>query len=479
MKTSNIQQGARLRKAIGFFGALMFGIGGMIGGGIFALSGEIALKAGLGAILVFIITGFIALSSGLVYAEFSTRIVSSGGGYSFVYETFPEFLGFVTGWWFFLAYTFAGAFYAEVFGKYLSVMTGVPYIIWSTVLAIMFAIINFIGIKESSIAEIVLTLFKLFLIAFFVLGGLLCLDIIEALLKAEIQFSGALLMIATVFIAFEGFDVIATLSSEMKNPTKDAPKAIISSILIVTSLYILVVIIVLATIIKYGIPSNAIPEEIILYSAKYVIGVLGSTLLGAGAIISTISAYNATLCAASRVGLSMGENRALPRIFRLTHPKTRTPHASIFLSTTIILLLLIGSSFMFSAEEISIVFSQLASLAFAFSFAMVDFSLIIYRGIYGDNMNGFHVPLYPVIPLFGFMSAFIIGGILASFSLTVFLVFLLLTLFGIVFYLAIMRRAKSLEEVLRIIINDFTRAKEALSIRKLIKLERENKTGNP
>ncbi len=453
----------------------MFGIGGMIGGGIFALSGEVALKAGLGAFLVFTIAGLIALSSGLVYAEFSTKIVGSGGGYTYVSTIFPDFFGFLTGWWFFLAYTLAGAFYAEVFGKYMEALTNTPFLLWSILLAVFFALINFIGIRESSIAETALTLFKLLIIAIFIVGGFLTLNISTVIQRAEIRMYGSLVMLATVFISFEGFDIISTLSSEMINPTKAAPKAVVSSILIVTGLYILTVLMVLATIIQYGLPANIMPEEIILYAAKNAIGKTGLILLGTGAIVSTISAYNATLCAASRVGLAMGENKALPRIFKLLHPKTRTPHASIFLSTFIIISLLVISNMFLPFEEISIIFGQLASLFFAFSFSMVDFSLIIYRNLSHNDSNSFKTPLYPLTPLFGFIGALLIGGILAIHNLEIFLTFLFLTIVGTVVYLFLLRKAKSPEEALRIVLNDIIRAKEALSIREFLESLHEKK----
>jgi len=458
----------KIRRVIGLPQALAFGIGGMIGGGVFALSGSIALQSGISSILVFIIAAVTALCSALPYAEFSTVIIKSGGGYSYVNEVFPEFIGFVAGWWFFLAYSLAGAFYAVVFGVYLEILTGASFFLFSIVLIIIFLLINLIGTKESSISEIALVVFKLVVIFIFVAGGLMFLNITASNIYYETDPIIIMNLVATVFIAFEGFDIVSTFSKEAKNPTKTIPMAVIISILTVTTLYILVVLVELSAIFSNLIPSNASPEEIILCAAYRAFGNSGIYLLTSAAIISTMSAYNATLCAVARVGYAMGENKALPRPFRIIHPRFNTPYVSIIASSLIILGVITLLSGFIDKKIISLTLGQLASLAFAFSFALVDLSLIIHRNIHIDLKREFTTPLYPITPIIGFLTALIFGVIIALQNLFIMIIFIFLTFLGSICYLLLVKKARNIYSIRNIIGSDLLKAKEALTLRKFL-----------
>ncbi len=462
------KSGDESRKVIGLPQALAFGIGGMIGGGVFALSGSIALQSGLSSILVFVIAAITALCSALPYAEFSTVIIKSGGGYSYVNEVFPEFIGFVAGWWFFLAYSLAGAFYAVVFGIYLEILTGLHFYFFSIVLIAIFLFINLIGTKESSASEIALVAFKLGVIVLFILGGFLFVSIDLSNMYWETNPVLIINLVATVFIAFEGFDIISTFSSEARNPTKTIPRAVIISIVTVTTLYILVVLVELSAIFSKLIPTGASPEEIILYAAYRAFGDIGIYLLTAAAIISTMSAYNATLCAVARVGYAMGENKALPRSFRIIHPRFNTPYVSIIASSMIILGVVTLLSIFINRNIISLTLGQLASLAFAFSFALVDLSLIVHRNIHIDLKRNFMTPFYPITPSLGFLTAMIFGIIIALKNLFVMTVFIVLTILGSLTYLFFVKKARSLYSIRNIIGSDLMKAKEALTLKKFL-----------
>lgn len=456
------------RKTIGLAEAVAFGIGGMIGGGIFALSGSIARQAGIAAIAVFILASITALASGLTYAEFSTVIISAGGGYSYVNEVFPEFLGFIAGWWFFLAYTLAGAFYAVVFGVYLEFLLNIPFFIFSLILIIFFGIVNFIGTKESSITEFLLVVFKLTIILIFITSGFISLKISFGKTLFVPAPLILLSLVATVFVAFEGFDIIATLSQETRNPIRNIPRAVIISILLVTLVYILVVIIELLILTQQAVPPDISSEEIILYTAYKILGPIGIYMLISSAIISTMSAYNATLCAAARVSFAMGNNKALPRIFRVLHPRFNTPYISVILSSAIIMVVLFILELFIPRETMSIALGQLASLAFAFSFAIVNFSLVIHRNLHVNIKRQFRILLYPITPLYGMIAAIVFGTIIALTNIIIFAVYLLSTVLGIIYYLLLVKKIQSISDAIKIIKSDIMKAKEALALRKFI-----------
>ncbi len=457
-----------LRKIIGLPEAVAFGIGGMIGGGVFALSGSIAEESGYTAILVFAMAALIALCSALPYAEFSTIIVGSGGGYSYVNEVFPEFIGFVAGWWFFLAYSMAGAFYSVVFGIYMEILIGINYLVFSFILISLFMLINFLGAKESSVSEILLVAFKLIVIIMFVAGGLLTLNFTRAKIYFVTDPLTIINLTATVFIAFEGFDIVSILSKEAKEPTKTIPKAILISIVTVTALYILVELIELTAISSNLIPADASPEEIILYAAYNAFGNFGIYILTAAAIISTMSAYNATLYAVSRVGFAMGENRALHRKFRLLHPVYNTQYMSIIFSSLLIIGVVTFLSLVIDKALLSLTLGELASLAFAFSFALVDFSLIVHRNIHVDLTRKYSTPFYPYTPTIGILTTLTFGFIIAIKNIIIFLLFIFLTFIGSFSYLFLVKKAHSWQSMKNIVGSDIWKAKEALILKKYL-----------
>ncbi|MEX2690597.1 MAG: APC family permease [Candidatus Njordarchaeum guaymaensis] len=457
------------KRSIGFVTALAFGIGGMIGGGIFALSGEVARMVGSGAILVFLLAALSAIVSGLVYSEFSTIITSSGGGYSFVQEVFPEIFGFVAGWWFLLAYTFAGSFYAGIFGKYLEIITGIHYLFFSIILVISFCLINYLGAKESGLSELLLVLIKLSIIFMFILLGFsqvgFNLNWEELLHVAPME---VIFLTSATFVAFQGFDVIATLGQDLKNPEKNISRAIVYSLISVTVIYIIVVILECSAI-KLGlVPGDAQSEYIILYVMGNFAGSWGELILIFAAVVSAMSAYNATIYAGSRIGYTMGENHALPRIFRLYHQKFNTPYASIILSGGISLGILIILTLFLSPEMITIALGQLSGLAFAFSFAMVNLSLIIHRSLFPNIDRLFKVPFYPILPIYGVLTAFLFGLITALENIILFLIFILLSIAGVGYYLFFMKEVRSYHQFINILTGDFNRAKEAISLRKIL-----------
>jgi len=361
----------------------------MIGAGVFALSGEIVLKANIFSILVLILAGTISLSTGIVYGIFSKYVISSGGGYSYVNSVYPNLLGFLTGWLFFLAYSFAGAFYVGVFGRYLEIITGVPFIIYGIALVVAFNTINFFGIKESSVVESIFTSVKVSIIIFFILLGLsnFNLKIFEA--KACSVATPSVLTIivlsATIFIAFEGFDIISTLSQEMKDPNRDVIRSIIASIVIVTTIYILVATVELLALESGAIPANVSPEEVILYAAYNYLKSFGYYLIVIGAIISTVSAYNATLVAVSRLIFSMSSDSYLPKFLNFVHEESGTPRMAIITSSILISSIITMQYFITDPERISVFLGQLASFAFALAFTIVNLAFLKVEKVTGGE----------------------------------------------------------------------------------------------
>ena len=224
---------------LGCFDATMIGIGAMIGAGIFVLTGIAAGEAGPASILAFALNGFVTLLTALSYAELASAYPRSGGGYSFVKKAFPGPVGFAAGWMLWFSYIVACSLYALGFGSYFWEFIGsyfpflssitfdafgerAPLLITTFAVGIVFVVINMRGTALTGKVESVITVAKIVVLAVFILFGLKVIFGSPAESLAEFKpfmpmgFTGVVLAMGLTFIAFEGYDLIATVAEEIK-----------------------------------------------------------------------------------------------------------------------------------------------------------------------------------------------------------------------------------------------------------------------
>lgn len=233
---------------MGFFDATMIDPGAMIGAGIFVLTGLAAGEAGPAALVAFALNGLITGITAFTYAELAPSIPQAGGGYAFVKQAFPGLTGFLSGWMLWFAYPVACALYAVGFGGYfLELMhndfpAGAEFLIGAAglqgavvtitlLVSTFFVSLNVIGADVTGKSENIITMAKLIILTLFAAAG------IGAIFRAPEVFSGnfipflpkgpggVLTTMGLTFIAFEGYDLIATVSEEIKDPTKNIPRA--------------------------------------------------------------------------------------------------------------------------------------------------------------------------------------------------------------------------------------------------------------
>ena len=297
-----------LSRDLGLTSALAIGIGTMIAAGIFTLSGLAVNNVGSAAIISFLIAAIVASFTALTYSEFVSIYPDAGEGYLYARKTFTPPLAFLVGWALFLGYASSCAFYlvslSSFFNEFiwhppLETLAGVVALAGLTVL-------NIRGTKESGRFQVVVTIAKVLLLGWFVLGGLRSLDTAVLIDK----FSSDILQIGStaglVFITFFGFSAIAASAGEVINPIKTIPRAIFISMGVVTVLYTLVVlVVVVANLSDYSEASMGV-------AAVQFLGPVGGMVIVAGALFSMISASNASIMAGSRVTLSMSRMGHLP-----------------------------------------------------------------------------------------------------------------------------------------------------------------------
>ncbi|MFB6193513.1 MAG: APC family permease [Halobaculum sp.] len=433
-----MEQGSRSPAAsLGLLDATMVGIGAMIGAGIFVLTGLAAETAGAAALLVFLLNGGVTTFTALSYAELASAIPKNGGGYAYVYEAFPDPVSFVMGWTRWFTYMAAGALYALGFssnfvefvhlyweGLPAGTLATLPLagtVGWELVYA-LFAVVSFVGLNALSTeasggAETVVTLIKIAILAVFIAFGIGAVSLGEfdpffpTGPAADVGLVGlfpgtlgggavsVLPAMGLTFIAFQGYDLIATVTEEVENPRKNIPRAIFLSLGVTVVIYLLVVGIAIGTLGPQRLGEageTAVAEaaiQFILPGVRLLGAPVGGALIAFGAVFSTVSALNAVVIGSSRIAFSMGREGQLPGRLGEIHHRYGTPYAAILASAAVMLLAT-------ALAPISIV-GNLASLFSLLGFTIVNLSVIKLRRDRPGLSRPFEVPLYPAVPILG------------------------------------------------------------------------------
>ena len=442
-----------MKPKLGLFDAVIFAIGNMIGAGIFALSGLTLRMAGTGALIAFLLTSFAAMLTGLSYAELNSITAKAGGGYSIVNDTMHGIFGFLAGRRLRFGYTASAVLYALSFARHLSLIYKANVVIIAIALIILFYIINFFGAESSSKAEAVVVITKLSALSLFI--GLSLREFSpEELGKITVNVMQILAASSLIFIAFQGFDMISTMGEELRDATRTIPKAMIISILIVTTIYELVLIGIISAVSLERI-FHMTPEEletIVVQAAYTKRGKAMRVVMITGAVVSAISAYNAAIFAASRVGYAMGRDGILPLSFGRVHPKTRSPHVSLTFATSSAIFLALLMYFL--GDKAIETMGYLSSLIFMSAFTLVNLSLIVHRRVYPNVRRPFKVPLYPLTPLLAIAFLALFSILMIRFDLLSATIFIVFTLGVILYYYVGYENARSLRDVRYITMRD-------------------------
>jgi len=392
--------------------ATMVGIGAMIGAGIFVLTGLAAEIAGPAAILVFALNGGVTTFTALSYAELASAIPRNGGGYAYVREVFSAPVSFVMGWTRWFTYMIAGALYALGFSSnfvewlhlYDIGLPG-PHVAYALIAVALLVTLNALSTEASGSAETIVTVVKIAILAVFVAFGVF---VVEASQFDPLFTEGGPISVlpamGLTFIAFQGYDLIATVTEEVENPRRNIPRAIILSVVVTVVVYLLVVAVAIGTLGADAL--GAAGETAIAQSAEDfmptfpVIGT-GASLIAFGAVFSTISALNAVVIGSSRVAFAMGRENQLPAVLGHLHHRYGTPFTAIMASAGLMLLAVM-------VIPIRIV-GNLASLFSLLGFVIVNLSVIRLRRQQPNLRRPFEIPYYPVPPILGIVFNLLLG----------------------------------------------------------------------
>jgi amino acid transporter len=374
---------------LGLAEVVAIGVGGMVGGGIFAVLGLAMNVAGHSVVLAFVFGGVVALLTGYSYAHLGTAFRDDGGSFTYIERAFrARFVAGVAGWLLVAGYVGTMALYGTAFGAYAAALIApnAPGIVAADLLAslvlIAFLGINVMGVKLSGRLELILVVVKVSILLLFVVVGLGTVRTGHLVPVFDKTPLAPLAAAALIFVAYEGFELIPNAIEEMKNPTRTLKRGLVVSIVVTALLYVLVSFVALGNLTPEDIRRDQ--EYALAVAAQPSLGQFGFVLIGLAALLSTASAINATLFGSSRLAMVMAREHALPQIFSLRERTRPVPWVALVTLT--------------AATVAFILFADLTVIS---AFASATF-LLIFLGVNGSAARlHARIGLNPVLPVCG------------------------------------------------------------------------------
>jgi len=313
-----------LRRVLNAFDLLMFGIGGIVGAGVFVLTGEAAQKyAGPGVVVSYGVAAVVAVLTGLCYAEFATDLPVAGGAYNYVLLAFGEFLAWIAAMNLFLEYGLTSSTIAKGFTGYFSTLCGLrsdaliqtfSLVPWMSIdvpaflLTFMLSVVLALGVRESSTLNIVITSVNLASIFFVVVMSFRFFKTQNMEPFFPFGPPGVFRAASIVFFSYIGYDGVCSAAEEAVNPTRDLPIGIVGSLFIVTILYVLMAL-GITGMKKYTVIDINAPFSIAFSDVGMA---WAGTIVSIGAVMGIVTSLLLTLLAMTRIFMALGNDNALP-----------------------------------------------------------------------------------------------------------------------------------------------------------------------
>ncbi|MEQ4719811.1 amino acid permease [Nonomuraea sp. B19D2] len=469
-RTKSVEQSIRdteapehqLRKRLTATDLTVFGIGVIVGTGIFVLTGEVAREvAGPAVAVSFVVAGIVCGLAALCYAEFASTIPVAGSAYTFAFATLGEFPAWVIGWDLTLELALAAAVVAVGWSGYFasmlssigihlpSAIAGEDPVVNVPAIAIILILTTILvaGIKVSSRVNLILVITKIGVVLLVIVAGLFFVKaanytpfIPEAVstprvegLKAplfQVLFGvtpvafgvlGIFSAAAIVFFAFIGFDIVATAAEETIEPQRDVPRGILGSLAICTALYVAVSIVVVGMQ-RYDQLSTSAPLSDAFVSVGFA---WLATIISVGAIAGLTTVVLVLLLGQTRVLFAMCRDGLLPRPLAKVHPRFGTPAR---------LTIIIGVVSMALAGFVSFgALAELVNIGTLFAFVVVSIGVVILRRTRPDLPRAFRAPLVPLLPIVSVLACFYL---MLNLPVETWLRFLVWMLIGVIVYFA-------------------------------------------
>ncbi|MDK2835002.1 MAG: hypothetical protein PWP14_1552 [Methanolobus sp.] len=388
---ATIRTTERLGRSLGFFQTFAIGTGTMIGAGIFILPGIAISAAGPAAILSFLFGGIISMATAISMAELATGMPKAGGSYYFISRAMGAAFGAVVGLGAWLALVFKGSFALIGLADYLHVLLPAPVIITAVVAGLLLLFLNYRGARSSGSFQNLIVIFLLLILAVFIVKGLFMFDQAKFTPFMPFGYSSVFATTGLIFISYLGITQLAAMSEEVKEPSKNLPRALIASVGVVTLIYVGVMVVVSGALTLEQSVNTFTP---LVDVAMMMDGDLGKVMIVIAGLLATVSTANAAILSSSRFPFAMGRDDLIPQWFVKIHERHDTPYRAILVTGFIMISLLL----LFNVE-------QLAKLGSTFNimiFVLINSSVILLRNRSLEEYKpAFRDPFFPYTQVIG------------------------------------------------------------------------------
>lgn len=430
-----------LKKSITFSQAISIVVGVIIGSGIFLKTGVVFQSAGspyMGVIAWFV-GGIITLTSALTIAEISSAIPETGGIYTYLKVLYGDVWAFLLGWvQTIIAYPASAAALAiafTTFATFFIPLTNIQQKLLAIFILLFVVTMNIIATKFGGMIQLISTIGKLVPLVVIIVFGLIKgtandFSFISTTTAPSLGFGAALL--GTLW-AYDGWAGVTTIAGELKNPSKELPRAIILGVSSVIGVYVIFNLALLKILPMDEIIQSSKPAS---DAATILFGQNGATFVTIGILISVFGALNGYILTGARVPLAMGQKGQLPfsNFLKQVHPKFNTPANSLIVISLLAILYILSGSF-----------NTLTDLTI---FILWIFFIMTVAGIFVLRRNKsipkaeYRVPMYPVVPLIGILGgSYILYSTLISSPVNS-LIGIGISLLGLPFYLYLEKKKK-------------------------------------
>ncbi|WP_369359231.1 amino acid permease [Streptomyces sp. cg2] len=401
--------GHGLRRSMGLFQLICFGVGAIVGTGIFVGLSDTVAQAGPAVVVSFVLAAVTCVLTAFSFAELGGAIPVSGSSYSYAYATLGERTAFLVGWCLLLEYGVSVSAVAVGWGQYLNQLLGsltgwqLPAALANppgaggvvnlpaVVVVVLAAVLLVRGVRESARATAAMALLKLAVLVLFCVIGFGAFRSGNLSPFAPEGLAGITSGGSVAFFSYIGFDSITTAGEEARNPRRDVPVAIMVCIGVVTVLYCLVALAAIGALSADQVAGR--PAALSLIVDRVTHSGIGGTVIAFGAVVAIASVVLAVMYGQTRILMSMARDGLVPGVFARVSPRTATPVANTWI---------VAAVFAVPAAVVPLdMVMNLSSVGTLAVMAVVNVSVLVLRRTRPALPRRFRVPLFPLSPLLG------------------------------------------------------------------------------
>jgi amino acid transporter len=326
-------------------------LNGIIGAGIFGLPSQVYALLGPYSLIAFAACALVVALVVLCFTEVGSRFSETGGPYLYAREAFGPVMGFQVGWLMWLARLTAFAANCNLLIQYLGyfhpgIAAGWPRAAMIILVAVSLTAVNVVGVRNAALLSDVFTIGKLIPLVLFIVAGLFFLSPGNFSASAHpipLTLSSLSQSVLLLVYAFTGFEMAIIPAGETRDPQRNLPFALLTSLGLVMVVYIMIQVVCIGTF-----PELAASKRPLADASERFLGAIGAGVITVGVAISIIGNLIVVILAGARLPFAMAGNRELPRVFAATHDRFRTPHVAIVVTGVVMLALTLPGTFISS-----------------------------------------------------------------------------------------------------------------------------------